>query len=88
MEHNVEEYSELLYSFLGHQKLLKFYGNPIPEEFNKAATELGFTQDAIESNGWQHDYWIYYKHPKLSARLVLEGSFYYGGWEIYLEESY
>lgn len=31
-----------------------------PDQIDKVLKSVGYSQDDIESNGWQHDFWIYY----------------------------
>lgn len=38
--------------------------------------ELGWEQDNMEDNGWQHDTWYYFCHPDYQWALV----FYYEGY--------
>lgn len=39
-------------------------------------TDLGGTNWEIDTNGWQHDFWIDFTYEDINYRLV--GSWYYG----------
>lgn len=58
------------------------------EEFEKILKEnFQIDTDTLEEdvNGWQVDFWYYYK-IKENIFLVLSGSLYYGKFNIFLEE--
>lgn len=47
-----------------------------PANVCKTLEELGWEQDNMEDNGWQHDTWYYFCHPDYQWALV----FYYEGY--------
>ena len=44
---------------------------------------LGYKQEDWETNGWDHDFWIYYIHKKEGTRLCFSGSWYLGSYKIF-----
>jgi hypothetical protein len=54
-----------------------------PSKVTDYLKELGYEED-LDFNGWQWDYWIYYRQ-KGCKTLVLCGSGYYGG-QVFMEE--
>lgn len=49
---------------------------------------LGFEylSDMYDINGWQCDFWMYFKKDNYPYQIMINGSLYYGNYKIYKEK--
>lgn len=55
-----------------------------PEQLKLLLNEISGTDlihwEEFETNGWDHDFWIYFKYKE--SKLLFSGSWYYGNYSI------
>lgn len=70
----------------GSKEHLEIPMTPI-DTVNDLMAELGFAHLSGEgdSNGWEHDFWEYYRHPDY-GKFCLSGSLWYGNFRIRKEK--
>lgn len=60
--------------------------NMTPSEMNDNLEDLGWNRESFETNGWQQDTWMTYRHKDYSFGIVVAYGGYYGDMHIYREE--
>jgi len=58
-----------------------------PHDINQILEDRGWYQlDAIETNGWQWDFWQTFEHPDHDRNLTMAGGGWYGRVRLYWSE--
>lgn len=70
----LDQISELLHTDAESVKIGREF---CPQDVENALQKYGYGKVDQETNGWDVDFWIYFK--KDQAQLTLSGSWYYGG---------